>query len=1114
MSDFHAMNRLSKFIGRFTHAGQILLSPGRMQTVFAAWYLTLVFAFASLQRTEAQVFWAKGFLSNTSTGVGASVSSIGGESAGSWAGSALTPTDQFLSINATDNGEMRLWTGSNSTAKTDLTSRTDLHLLLTLRLTPGNQCERLLVGLRSGSGNEKVWEIPAASFSTGAFRTVAVPISATPFSATGTLNLAAVDRVILRVQESSGTATILQLERLALAEIPATGVVRIVGEAQPSDPFGAAYYPTIQRAVEASRPRDLVWVRPGTYHESVRLTKDYGLPETGLQIIADPSGPVILDGQAALNASNNFTGLENGFDWSDNQNSSKMIRANHITIEGFIVRNFVSMGFGNRNPGHITIRHCVVHSNGTCGIGMNFPRADTRLRILSNVTFLNGWGEAWAGGIHINNKGFRLNSLATDASGQQLPNDTDPGHEIVGNLSFLNLDESAYNTDGNGIMLDYGGASEADITDNIVFFNAGGGLRNLNGRVRFERNIVYRNGWDHRGEPGETQSNNEQIGFLIRYDTAVEPGLTRDQFLHRTYPHFLSSRLKNNLIRTASRMNFAGPYFQYGNDAQQSASLAQFALEYGTWDLFNGQFFSSKWWHVQYGYQLDPADSGGNQLTDDQIGLTNPYNDAQTVQPITRQPNLSQTFPVHDGQVFLQQPGPDYVPPAIEHIFGHSFFQVDGTVTTFSEATQSIGMVWDNSVREDISPKLSTVVTSPPPLDLADFDFTIPDTAAPKFRACRPLIPFSPDYRAVFDGYLRSFFDDNNPASRLPYTFSAAPTPTLPVGPAPDAIEWLEAEDLYSTALHRNAPIPRWRLSANKDGPFGSPFLVAYDLNSLSYLNRDNALLAQFSLSVAASPALRFRLHAPAGGNPNNDSFFLRLVALPGSTPITLPLKAAYQVPAPASTTRPELTSAGNGWYRVFFDPTSRQVFDLHLPLPALPPGTYEIQIQNRQRDVWLDRLALHLPDGSQMATAVNPPAVNFADWQSVHLPAELAGDPEHLNPWADANGLGMDNLLRVALGGATDATILPWISLSTHEAGRLELTFRYNGLLEGVFAVLEQSTDLRNWSPLAAAEPGGRFLPQQDGALVHDGQGAVRTVVITPVGNSPFGFWRLWVSR
>ncbi len=1108
------MKRLPKLIGWGSPAGRILLRQGRMQTVFIAWCLALVFALNGLQRAEAQVFWAKGFLSNTSTGVGASVSSIGGESSGSWNGGALTSTDQFLSINATGNGEMRLYTGSNSTATANLTTRTDLHLLLTLRLAPGNQCQRLLVGLRSGSGNEKVWEIPATSFSTGEFRTVAVPISATPFSTTGTLNLAAVDRVILRVQESSGTATVLQLERLALAEIPAQGVVRIVGATQPGDPFGAAYYPTIQRAVDASRPRDLIWVRPGIYNESVRLTKDYGLPETGLRIVADPSGPVILDGQAGLNASNNLTGLENGFDWSDYQNAATMIRANHITIEGFIVRNFVSMGFGNRNPGHITIRHCVAHSNGTCGIGMNFPRADTRLRILSNITFLNGWGEAWAGGIHLNNKGFRLNSLATDATGQQLPGDSDPGHEIVGNLSFLNLDESEYNTDGNGIMLDYGGASEADITDNIVFFNAGGGLRNLNGRVRFERNIVYRNGWDHRGEPGETQSNNEQIGFLIRHDTAVEPGLTRDQFLHRTYPHFLASGLKNNLVRTASRMNYAGPFFAYQNDAQQSASLAQFALDYGTWDLFNGQLNSSKWWQVQYGYQLDPVVSVGNQLTDDQIGLVNPNNPSQTVQPVTRQPNLSATFPVSGEQVFALQPDTNYVPPAIAHIFGHPFYQANGTVTTFSEATQSIGMVWDTGTRKNLSLKLATVVNSRPPLDLAAFDFTIPDTAEQKLRACRPVIPFSPAYRTVFDAYLRDLFDNGNPNSRLPYTFSAGETPALPDAPDPNDVTWLEAEDLYSTALHCNAAIPRWRLAAAKDGAFGSPFLVAYDLNSLSYLNRENSLLAQFTLAAAASPTLRFRLHAPSGGNTNNDSVFLRLVSLPSSTPITLPLKAAYQVPAPASTTRPEQTSAGSGWYRVFFDQTSRQVFDLHLPLPLLAPGAYEIQIQNRQRDVRLDRIALHLPDGTQLATPANPPAVSFADWQSVNLPAELASDPQHLDPWADAGALGMANLLRVALGGSTDASALPNLQVGLDAAARPEITFTYNGLLDGVTAIVERSTDLHTWTPLASAAPGGRFLPQQPGATVVDGSGAVRPVAISPGGNSSRAFWRLRVSR
>jgi len=697
----------------------------------------------------------------------------------------LAPTDQYLSINATGNGEMRVWTGASSTSKINLSARANLHLLVTLRLAPTNRCGRILVGLRSGEGNEKLWEIPASCFSRGEFRSFAATTSAPPHRASGKLDLAAVDRFILRVEEAAGMATALQIERLALAEIPARGVVRIVGFPTGLDPHGAVYYRTIQQAVDASRPRDLIWVRPGIYHESVRLTKDYALPETGLRIVADPSGAVILDGQAGVDGNNNFTGRGVGFDWSDYQNAATMIRANHISIEGFIVRNFVSMGFGNRNPGHMTIRHCIAHSNGSSGIGMNFPRADTRLRLLSNLAFLNGWGEAWGGGIHINNKGFRLNSLALDAVGQPLPDDSDPGHEIVGNLSFLNLDESEHNSDGNGIMLDYGGASEARITDNIVFLNAGGGLRNLNGRVVFERNIVYRNGWDPRGEPGESPSNNEQIGFVIRYDPGVEPGLTRDEFLQRTYPHFLASRLSNNLVRTASRFNFAGPFFAYQNEAQQRASLSQFALDYGNWDLFNGQINAAKWWQAQYGYRLDSTFSGGNQFTDDQIGLVNPGDRSQTVQPVTRQPNLSETFPIRGATVFVRQPDADYAPPAIEHIFRHPYYKPDGSVTAFSEATQPMGMVWDSSVRKNISSKLATVVNAPPPIDLAQFDFTIPDTAPLRFRRCRPRIPFSPAYKAVFEKYLRDTFDKGDPACRLPYTFSPADTPALPKMLAP-----------------------------------------------------------------------------------------------------------------------------------------------------------------------------------------------------------------------------------------------------------------------------------------------------------------------------------------
>ncbi len=38
---------------------------------------------------------------------------------------------------------------------------------------------------------------------------------------------------------------------------------------------GASSYPTIQRAVDASRPGDLVLIAPGTYHEAVEVGEEH-----------------------------------------------------------------------------------------------------------------------------------------------------------------------------------------------------------------------------------------------------------------------------------------------------------------------------------------------------------------------------------------------------------------------------------------------------------------------------------------------------------------------------------------------------------------------------------------------------------------------------------------------------------------------------------------------------------------------------------------------------------------------------------------------------------------------------------------------------------------------
>lgn len=55
-------------------------------------------------------------------------------------------------------------------------------------------------------------------------------------------------------------------------------------------------YPTIQRAVDASRPGDLVLIAPGTYHEAVKVTDEH----PGIVIRGEDRNRVVLDGRDRL----------------------------------------------------------------------------------------------------------------------------------------------------------------------------------------------------------------------------------------------------------------------------------------------------------------------------------------------------------------------------------------------------------------------------------------------------------------------------------------------------------------------------------------------------------------------------------------------------------------------------------------------------------------------------------------------------------------------------------------------------------------------------------------------------------------------------------------------
>lgn len=80
-------------------------------------------------------------------------------------------------------------------------------------------------------------------------------------------------------------------------------------------------YPTIQRAVDASRPGDLVLIAPGTYHEAVEVTDEH----PGIVIRGVDRNRVILDGR-------------------DKEADGIRIQAGGVAVENLTVRRYVVNG--------------------------------------------------------------------------------------------------------------------------------------------------------------------------------------------------------------------------------------------------------------------------------------------------------------------------------------------------------------------------------------------------------------------------------------------------------------------------------------------------------------------------------------------------------------------------------------------------------------------------------------------------------------------------------------------------------------------------------------------------------------------------------------------------
>ncbi len=121
-------------------------------------------------------------------------------------------------------------------------------------------------------------------------------------------------------------------------------------------------FKTIQAAVDAARPRDIIRVSPGTYRESVLITTKN---KSGIKLIGDPRKPrrVVLE-QKGLRGSFKRFGTDN----VRGQNAIQINGADGVTVDGFAAFHYKANGFFAVNVTGYTLTHLVAGYGGAYGV--------------------------------------------------------------------------------------------------------------------------------------------------------------------------------------------------------------------------------------------------------------------------------------------------------------------------------------------------------------------------------------------------------------------------------------------------------------------------------------------------------------------------------------------------------------------------------------------------------------------------------------------------------------------------------------------------------------------------------------------------------------------------
>ena len=150
----------------------------------------------------------------------------------------------------------------------------------------------------------------------------------------------------------------------------------------------APCYTTIQDAVDAAQPGDIVRIQTGTYPEQVAIEKNKFPNATEFDRIVIEAVPALPPGQVVLTGAPGPQCTER---WAIRFKQSKFVTLRGLTITGTGAQAIFMMGGNNGNQDiHVELNRIFGNGSSSCNGGITIARGNSGTFIVNNLLYSNG----------------------------------------------------------------------------------------------------------------------------------------------------------------------------------------------------------------------------------------------------------------------------------------------------------------------------------------------------------------------------------------------------------------------------------------------------------------------------------------------------------------------------------------------------------------------------------------------------------------------------------------------------------------------------------------------------------------------------------------------------